>query len=256
MSGLFDTHCHLNLEEHFPSPEQEIRLAHESGVERLCVVGIDVASSRRALELAKSYQGVYAIVGWHPSGANEFSPKAIDDLERLAGDPNCVAVGEIGLDFHWKTATFEEQKSCLDAQLDLARRLGKPVVFHCREAYPELLAALESRDPWPYLFHCFSGSADDLGRALRLGAKLGVDGPVTYPKATDLRKLLARSPRDAWVLETDSPYLSPVPFRGKPNRPAHLRWVAQEVARVWRADFEEVAEQTTRTACEFFGISV
>lgn len=256
MPGLFDTHCHLNLKEHFPTPDEEIRSAREAGVERFCVVGIDVESSRQAVELAGRHEGTYAIVGWHPSGAHQFSLSAIDELERLAIGPNCVAVGEIGLDFHWKTATFDEQRSCLEAQLDLARRIGKPVVFHCREAYPELLDVLESRDPWPYLFHCFSGSADDLERALRLGAKLGVDGPVTYPKAENLRELIANSPREAWVLETDSPYLSPVPYRGKPNRPAYLRFVADEVARVWRVDVEEVAEQTTRTACEFFEIEI
>lgn len=251
---LIDTHCHLNFDEHFADPWREIDRAAEAGVTHLVVVGCDEKSSRRAVALAESRPNVFAVVGRHPNeaaGATRADRKWIDELW---GTKRVVAIGEIGLDYHWDFATKEQQFSSLRNQLDLARVLGAPVVFHCRNAYDDLLDLVES-DPLPrMLFHCFSGTADHALRAAAVGAWIGVDGPLTYPKADELRQVVMTYPRDRVVLETDSPYLSPIPHRGKPNHPAFLPYVNHALARCWGVAPEESARQTSANARAFFGL--
>lgn len=252
---LIDTHCHLNDAKAFPDVDATLVAAAEAGVDRVIVVGIDTESSRRALELAESHEGVFAVVGWHPTSAAAFSDSELQAIEMMLASPKAVAVGEIGLDFYWDKSTPEQQYACLTAQLDLAKSVGKPVVFHCRDANDELLAFLESRPVIPYLFHCFSGDSGHAARALALGALLGVDGPLTYPKNDALRSLMADVPRDRVVIETDSPYMSPVPFRGKPNRPDWVVHVNEALAGCWGVSVEECAQLTTANAERFFGLT-
>lgn len=252
---LFDTHCHLNLADCFADPDAEVERARAAGVTRLCLVGIDSTSNRRAVEIASRHEGVHAIVGWHPNSAASFNEDALAEIETLLGNPKAVALGEIGLDYHWDFATKEQQRTCLSAQLALAERLDVPVVFHCREAYDDLLDLLEERPRRPYLFHCFSGDGRHAERVLRLGGTIGVDGPLTYKKSDGLRELCRRWPRDRIVLETDSPYLSPEPHRGRPNHPAYLPLVNAALAACWGTAPEESARQTTENASRFFGLS-
>lgn len=249
---LYDTHCHLNLQENFPAPEPYFQNALSAGVTRLNLVSLDLASSYRAVELAENHEGVFAIIGRHPNYAADYDPAELKSFEEILSHPKVVALGEIGLDYHWDYATREQQEICLLDQLDLAERVGKPVVFHCREAYADLLSLLEERRRLPFLFHCFSGNSHEAERALALGAYLGVDGPLTYKKADELRALVGSLPRDRVVLETDSPYLSPEPFRGKPNEPAHLAFVNRTLAKVWEISEEESARTTTENALAFF----
>lgn len=252
---LFDTHCHLNLVEAFPEPSEAIESAFEAGVARLLVVGIDVPSSRRALEIAEEWEGVYASVGLHPTEAPRWSRAAARELCELAKHPKAVAWGEIGLDYHWMTAPAEVQRECLLEQLHLAADLELPAVIHCRDAHQDLLRLLESLDsPPPLLLHCFSGSPEDARRAVALGALLGFDGPLTYRRNQELRELVASLPRGRVVLETDSPYLAPEPYRGKPNSPALLPLINQRLAALWCLDPEESADQTTANAERFFGL--
>jgi TatD DNase family protein len=254
MAELVDTHCHLNLAEHFPDPAGEIGRAREAGVAKLLIVGIDEPSNRRAVDLAERHEGVFAIVGWHPNSAAEYGEAQFRLVQELAQHPRTVAIGEIGLDYHWDFASKEQQERCLIDQLDLARSLGKPVVFHCRKAYPDLLTLLEARQAWPYLFHCFSGDAADLTRTAALDGYFGVDGPITYKKAHALRELVRSMPRDRVVLETDSPYLSPEPFRGRPNSPAYIPLINNALAASLGIDSEACADITTANACRFFRI--
>lgn len=251
---LIDTHCHLNNAEAFPDPAATIRQAAEAGVERLVVVGIDEEWNRSAVELAERHANVYAVVGWHPNSAREYGPEARSKLRVWLEHPKVVALGEVGLDFHWNAATREEQDRCLSDQLDLAEELAMPVVFHCREAWPELLTLLESRKQHPWLFHCFSGTADDARRAAALGGYLGFDGPITYPKAEESRAILRDAPRDKIVLETDSPWLAPAPYRGRPNHPALLVHINAKAAEVLGLDEASCAELTWRNASSFFGL--
>lgn len=249
---LFDTHCHLNLQDAFPDPRQAIEEAASASVVWLAVVGIDLETCRRALEISERHERVYAIVGWHPNSAASWNAAALSEIRAMLDHPKVVALGEIGLDYHWDFATPEQQRECLLAQLDLASEKDMPVVFHCRNAYDDLLEILESRLPRPYLFHCFSGTDEQARRALALGGLLGFDGPLTYRKSDFLRALFARLPEDRFVLETDSPYLSPEPFRGKPNRPAWITHINLRAASCRGVSPEVCAELSTANAKRFF----
>ena len=251
---LIDTHCHLNLPDKFPDPAAEIAFAQSEGVDRFVVVGVDGETSQAALALADQFECVYAVVGWHPTSAGSFDADALVLVRDMLAHPKAVALGEIGLDFYWDVTTPEQQHACLRAQLDLARELAKPVVFHCREAWDVLLAVLEAEPPQPYLFHCFSGDDVQASRCLALGGVLGFDGPLTYKKNDALRAIAAAVPADRVVLETDSPYLSPEPFRGKPNRPAHVRLVNAALAAARGISESECADLTTANARRFFRI--
>ncbi len=250
---LIDTHCHLNLLDSFPDPEPEFTACADAGI-GIILVGLDPETGRRAVDLAEAHDNVWAIVGRHPNYAHGYGPAELAVYCDLLKHPKVVALGEIGLDFHWDFATRDQQDRALFDQLDLAQEVGSPVVFHCREAYPELLTVLESRPPHPYLFHCFAGDADDARRAIALDAYFGVDGPITYKKADGLRTVVSNLPKNRIVLETDSPYMAPVPHRGKPNRPSYLPLIAEGLAAVWGETPEATAFQTTENARAFFGI--
>lgn len=246
--NLIDTHCHLYDKEAFPDPAAVVDEALNAGVKRLVVIGIDDETSRQALELADRFPCVYATVGWHPNHAAEYDRAKLSELERLAKHPRCLAIGEIGFDFYWDHATPEQQEACLRDQLALADALQKPTVFHCRKAYTSLLA-LVAENPLPnMIFHCFSGTDDEAARILSWGGYLGVDGPLTYPKAEALRASFASFPRDRVLIETDAPYMSPHPHRGERNKPAWVALVNAELARIWGVSEEECGDITTANA--------
>jgi TatD DNase family protein len=253
-SELFDTHCHLNLEENFADPEPFFENAYKAGVKRMALVALDIMGSRRAVELAETHEGVYAIVGRHPNYAADYDPQELGELRQLLGHPKVVGLGEIGLDFHWEYATLEQQERCLFDQLDLALELQVPVVFHCREAYPELLTVLEKRPRLSYDFHCFSGDTEDAARAMALDCYFGFDGPLTYKKSSELRELVKTLPKNRVLLETDSPYMSPEPVRGKPNEPANVIYINKALSQTWGVSEEESAAVTTENAIRFFRI--
>jgi TatD DNase family protein len=251
---VIDTHNHLNVPENFPDPDATLAEARAAGVSGFMVVGIDLEGSRRALALAARHPDVWAIVGHHPNYAQTFEPSFLAEYREMLGHPRAVALGEIGLDYHWDYATREQQMAALLPQLDLAVETGKPAVFHAREAYGDLLDILETRAGHSYLFHCFAGSREDAARAVELDAYFGVDGPITYKKSDELRAVFADLPRDRVVVETDSPYMSPVPHRGKPNQPAYLPLILGALADVWGVEFAEAERVTDANARRFFGV--
>ncbi len=250
---LIDTHCHLNDSKAFPNVRDAIEAARANGVQRMIVVGTHPEDWERAVCLADEHPELWAIVGWHPNYTAEYDASSLGELERLLAHPRVLALGEIGLDYHWDYAPRDMQHRALIDGLDLAGRLGKPVVFHAREAYSDLLDVLEARPPHPYLFHCWAGTEADAERAIRLGSVFGVDGPVSYPKAEELRSVLRRITVDRLVVETDAPYMSPVPFRGKPNSPANVLYVNRALADALGISEAECAERTTLNARRFFG---
>lgn len=249
---LFDTHCHLQDDKAFPDPTGALQAAHAAGVDRVVVVGTDPEDWTRAIALAEVHERVYAILGWHPNYTADYDSASLAGLRELLRHEKVLALGEIGLDYHWSYSRREQQFAALREQLDLAAELSIPVVFHAREAYGDLLDVLESRPPQAYLFHCWAGDAEAARRAVALGAYFGVDGPVTYKKADDLRAVLVDLPKERLVVETDSPYMAPVPHRGKPNQPAFVAHVNAGLAAVLGLNEDECAELTTSNAERFF----
>lgn len=250
---LIDTHCHLNDPKAFPDPAATVQEATEAGVEKLVVVGVDTASSQAAVSLAEQFEPVYAVVGWHPTYTSNCTEQALAEIESLLQHPKVVAIGEIGLDYYWDHATHEEQHRALHAQLELAESTNTPVVYHCREAEDALLSILEERPKTvPYLFHCFAGNTNHAQRAVALGGIFGVDGPVTYKSRDDLRTVLKAIGLDRIVIETDSPYMTPAPHRGKPNQPSWVVHVNQGLAGTFETSPKVTAETTTRIAEKFF----
>lgn len=251
---LIDTHCHLNDAEAFPDPAAELEAAAAESVEQVIVVGVNPEDWERAIVLAERFDAVHAIVGWHPNYTATYDASSLSELRARLAHPKVRALGEIGLDYHWDYAPHAIQHRALRDQLALARDTSKPVVFHAREAYKDLLDVLESEPPHPYLFHCFAGTAEDAGRAMALDAMFGVDGPISYKSAHGLRDVIRQIPLDRLVVETDAPYMTPVPLRGKPNRPAYVRWVNAALAAALGISEEACAAATTANARRFFGL--
>jgi TatD DNase family protein len=249
---MIDTHCHLNDTSAFADVDSEIAFAREHGVDRMIVVGVRPEEWESTVKLIEDRLGLYGILGWHPNYTADFSTEPLAILKRLLGHPKILAVGEIGLDYHWEHSPRSVQHFALLAQLDLAEHLDVPVVFHAREAYSDLLAVLESRPSRPYLFHCFAGDENDAQRAMALDASFGIDGPITYKKSDRLREIVRGLPLNRIVLETDAPYLSPLPYRGKPNRPGHVHLVAGALAVLLDLPEEEIDRITTANAERFF----
>jgi len=254
---LIDTHCHFNLTDRFPDPASAINRAEDAGVERFVVVGIDLETSRIAVELADRFPSVFAAIGYHPTNTKGFDLDWLKNLEDLIKHPKVVAVGEIGLDYFWDDSPKEDQMKSLLAQIKLAEEHNLPVIFHCREAYPDLLNFLEKRSSKVrFDLHCFAGDLDQAKRAMKFDCFFGIDGPVTYKKADELRAVIPKLPSNRILLETDSPFLPPEPYRGKPNEPAYLVHVAKGVAEIFDMSAEQVADVTTRNAIQFFGASL
>lgn len=249
---LIDTHCHLNDRQAFPLPAAAINEAISAGVARLVVVGIDTESSRYAVELAEQFEQVYAVVGWHPNHANQFTESELKPIREMLAHPKVVALGEIGLDYYRDHASRDEQFSCLLAQLDLADELDVPVVFHCRDAYDDLLDVIEKRVQHKWLFHCFAGEPVHASRASKLGSWFGVDGPVTYKSADSLRETIRTLPLDKLLIETDAPWMAPVPYRGQRNKPAWVALINEGLAATWQKSPEEMAQVTTANALAFY----
>lgn len=225
-----------------------------AGVERLIVVGCDRDSSRLACDLAARHPGVYAAVGCHPNYAKGWQDAWANWIREIARGIRVVAIGEIGLDNHWDLAPKADQQASLQRQLDLAIELELPAIIHCREAYDELLAVLESRPVPKLVLHCFSGDRDHMERGLQLGAYFGFDGPITYKSAAQTREIISSMPRERVLIETDSPFLTPAPHRGKANRPAYVALVNAMLAQIWGIDAEKSAEITWQNASEIFGL--
>lgn len=248
---MIDTHCHLDSCK--PPDAELVKRARSVGVTRMATVGMDPETNPRALAAAAELEGVWAIVGRHPNAATGWQDSDIEAIERAAGQPRVVAVGETGLDFFRDRAPREDQLRAFEAQLDLARRLALPVVIHTRAAEEDTFAVLaEHAGGLTVVMHCFS-AADRLDECVERGYVCSFAGNVTYRNASELQEAARNVPDELLMVETDSPYLTPVPMRGEPNEPAHVTHTAEFVAELRGIDYGELEAIVERNAERVFG---
>lgn len=250
----FDTHAHYDDKAFDEDREELLQKLESADVELIIDPGCDVDSSRKALELAEKFPFLYAAVGLHPEELEKHGGDALDKVRELAGHPKCVAIGEIGLDYYWDASRREEQKALFRRQIELAMELDKPVIVHDREAHGDCLEIVRDYPGLRGVFHCYSGSAEMAKELLKLGWYLGFDGPITYKNARKALEALELCPLERILIETDSPYLSPVPMRGKRNDSSNLRYVADKIAQIKGLSPEEAAALTLANGCRLFGI--
>ena len=248
-----ETHTHLDLIKR--NTEEVVKEAAEKKVTKMVTIGIDLESSKIALEFASRFAGVYAAIGFHPHEAKLLDEENLKELEKLAKKDTVVAIGETGLDYYWKHSTLPCQMEAFKKQINLARKLNLPLIIHDREAHQDTLKVLaEEAKGLKILLHCFSGDLDIAKVCIERGYYLGIGGVVTFSNAIKLRAIVKEVSLENLVLETDSPYLAPHPFRGKSNEPKYIPLIAEKIAEIKGISLEKVAESTSRTAQEFFGI--
>lgn len=253
MNGYFDTHAHYD-DAAFDADREELFAAMErDGVTYVINPGCDGETSRRAVSYAAKYPYVYAAVGWHPENCADFTDLSIEEIAQLARQEKVVAIGEIGLDYHWaENPPPEQQKRTFRAHLELALALHLPVIVHDRDAHADTLAMVEKYPQLRGVFHCYSGSVEMAQRLLDRGWYLGFDGPLTYKNARKTVEVAAMVPSDRYLLETDSPYLTPVPHRGQRNDSRMLRHIAARMAEIRGVDIETVMEQSMENGKRLF----
>jgi TatD DNase family protein len=253
---LTDTHTHLYYE---TDPEKRAALMQrcaDNHIERLFLPNVDLTSIPKVFDLVKAYPAnCYAMLGLHPCDVKENWEQELSDIRQTSGDHKIYAIGEIGIDLYWDKTTLDRQIAAFKAQINWAKELNLPIVIHCREAFDEVFAVLDEMkdDKLRGILHCFTGNLEQAQKAISLGFYLGIGGVVTY-KNGGLDKILPQIDIQHIVLETDSPYLSPVPHRGKPNESSYLIYVAQKVADIYQRSLDEVAAITTENSKQIFGV--
>lgn len=255
ITPLIDTHAHLSDRRFHGDVPAVLARARAAGLIAMMIVGYDLDSSRRAVQLAERSDDLWAVIGVHPHHADDFSTAAGTELRALAASDKVMAIGECGLDYYRNLASSEAQRKAFASQLDLAAELGLPIVIHSREAMEETLATLAGVQGLVErggVLHCFDGTAEDARQAVLLGLHVSCAGPITYRKDPTLAQAIAQVPPDRLVVETDCPYLSPAGHRGERNEPAHVRLVAEAVARVRSRSIADTARETSVAAAALF----
>lgn len=252
---IIETHAHLDFEEFDQDRDEVIKRAHENGIDLIFNIGTNMETSRFSIELAQKYEGIFASVGIHPHDSPEATDENLAELLQLFQKPEVIAIGEIGLDYYKLYQPADIQKDAFQKQLELALELDAPIIIHNREAHKEILQILMQykTSDWKGVFHCFPGDIALAESVLDMGFHISFTGVITFKnfKRSDVVKYI---PLDRLLLETDCPFMTPVPFRGKRNEPAHVRYIAEKIAEFKEVPFEEVARQTAINALELFQI--
>ncbi len=252
---LIDSHAHIYLEEFDGEVPQVVQNAKEVGIERIYLPNIDTGTIESMIQLEKDYPGFfYPMMGLHPTSVKEDYTDQLETIKKWLNERAFPAIGEIGIDLYWDDTYKKEQEKAFELQLNWAKEKGLPVVIHSRESFREIFDVVDrvNDDRLYGIFHSFAGNADDAQHIIKLGFKIGINGIVTFKNST-LDEVVSGIDIDHLVLETDSPFLAPVPRRGKRNESAYLRYIAGKIAEVKELSVEEVAEITTRNALKIFG---
>lgn len=255
---LFDTHAHLQDELLEDKLEEILARAREAGVEKIACVGYDMPSSRQALELARKHKEIYALVGIHPHDADQLNERSLAELYQMAKDPKVVAIGEIGLDYYRDLSPRDLQQKAFTAQMKLAQEIGKPIAIHDRDAHQDVfdLVKQEKGGKNGAILHCYSGSLPLSIEFMKMGFYISFAGPLTFKNAKRAQEVAAKISLDRILVETDCPYLTPEPHRGKTNEPAHVRLVAEKLAELRGRSYDEIAFLTYRNSCQAYNIKM
>jgi len=253
---LFDTHVHLNASQFAEDEEEVIKRAQSDGVENMVVVGFDKETIQGAIRIAEKYDFIYASVGWHPVDAIDMKDEDLIWIEKLAGHPKVVALGEMGLDYYWDKSPKDIQKDVFRKQIRLAKKVKLPIIIHNREATQDIVDILkeEGAEEVGGIMHCFSGSIETAKECIAMNFYISFGGPVTFKNAKKPKEVATELPLEKLLIETDCPYLTPHPYRGKRNEPAYVKLVAEQIAELKGVSYEEVASQTSKNAKKIFKI--
>ena len=253
---LFDSHAHIDDEKFDIDREEVIQRAIDNGVTGIINVGASMESSARSIALAEKYEGIYAAVGIHPHDAKDALDTDYEQLVRWTALDKVVAIGEIGLDYYYDFSPREVQRSVFIRQLDVARQTNMPFIIHDRDAHGDLLEILKKEAKGlKGVLHCFSGSLEMANEAIKMGLYISIAGPVTFKNAAKLPEIVTKVPLEYLLVETDSPYLTPQPYRGKRNEPAYVKLVAEQVANLRGIEMDVLAKATSENVKKLFGIS-
>ena len=249
---MIDSHAHLNDPAFTSDLPEVVARAHDAGVHIIINVGYDLPSSKRAVELAERYPGLWAVVGVHPHDAKTWSSAVQEGIKELSNHPKVVAIGEAGLDYYYDNSPRDQQREVFRAQLAMAQELGLGVVIHSREATQDTLEIVRDFPEVPCLLHCYSSSWETAQIYREMGHYFSFGGPITFKNANRLREVVAKIPLDRVLLETDCPYLTPHPHRGKRNEPAYLTYTAEQLGIIHGRTTEEIAQITEENTKRFF----
>lgn len=256
MKMFIDTHVHLNADQYEEDLQEVIDRALEARVEKMVVIGFDRKTINRTMQLIEQYDFVYGVIGWHPVDAIDCTQQDLDWIEELAAHPKIVGIGETGLDYYWDKSPKEVQQALFRKQIQLAQKLGLPIIIHNRDATGDVVQILREENAASIggVMHCFSGSVETARECIAMNFMISLGGPVTFKNARLPKEVATEIPLEHLMIETDAPYLAPHPHRGKRNEPSFVPLVAEEIARLKGLTIEEIAQATTANAKKFFGI--
>lgn len=253
---LIDTHVHLNAHQYNDDLEEVIVRARENGLEKMVVIGCDRPSIERTMELIEEYDDIYGVIGWHPVDAIDCTDEDLKWIEELSAHKKIVGIGETGLDYHWDKSPKDVQKKLFRKQLALAKRVGLPIIIHNRESTEDCVEILkeENAEEIGGIMHAFSADEKTADEIIAMNFYVSLGGPVTFKNAQLPKDIAVHVPLDRLLVETDAPYLTPHPFRGKRNEPAHVKLVAEKIAELRGMSYEDLASATTENAKRLYNI--
>lgn len=253
---LIDTHVHLNAHQYDEDLDEVIQRARENGLEKMVVVGFDRPTITRTMELIEEYDDIYGVIGWHPVDAIDCTDDDLAWIEELSKHEKIVGIGETGLDYHWDKSPKDVQKALFRKQLALAKRVNLPIIIHNRESTDDCVEILKEENAQDIggIMHAFSGDEKTADEIIAMNFYVSLGGPVTFKNAQLPKDIAVHVPLDKLLVETDAPYLTPHPYRGKRNEPAHVKLVAEKIAELRGMTYEDLAEATTENAKRLYNI--
>lgn len=251
---LFETHAHLNAKEFDEDRAEVIARARENGVDTIVNIGFNAETIPTCMELADNYDFIYAVVGWHPQDAKDMTDEHLEWIAELSRHPKVVGLGEMGLDYYWDTSPRDVQAEVFRKQIRLARKLDMPIIIHNRDAHQDVISILKEEKAADVggIMHCFSGSWETAKLALDMNFYISFGGPLTFKNAKQPKEVATKVPLDRLLIETDCPYLTPHPFRGKRNESGYVRYVCEEMSNLHGLSYEEMAKITSENARKLF----